>query len=48
MNGASLKEERRGKRGMFSPFTESMAGLWDWQRLVGIRVEQHLKAQPEV
>lgn len=48
-NEESSEEERvEGKISVFSPFTESMAGLWDWQRLAGIRAQRHLKAQPEV
>lgn len=36
MREVEKKSGRGGERCMFSPFTESMAGLWDSQGLVGI------------
>ena len=36
MKKSSEEERVEGKISVFSPFSESMAGLWDWQRLVGI------------
>ena len=43
-----LRAEREKRKRCVFTVHRVLAGLWDWQRLVGICEEQHLKAQPGV